>query len=184
MKVAVLGEDAGPNAVPGETIVEHPLSPTDSNPNPHGQRDEGIVSVATKDADGNVQTSKPEDGDTEIEGLSDEPVHLGDGAHPRQGPEGQSEQGRRQAASRQQAGEVMERLLDHNPETGLKIVVSSSEEDGGTWNLRYEQDVSPVSDRNKAAQADSWDRREEMWHAAHIPAVVLMEWKNKHGVEA
>ncbi|MGJ3630229.1 hypothetical protein AB5I41_31535 [Sphingomonas sp. MMS24-JH45] len=79
MKVAVLGEDAGPNAVPGETIVEHPLSPTDSNPNPHGQRDEGIVSVATKDADGNVQTSKPEDGDTEIEGLSDEPVHLGDG---------------------------------------------------------------------------------------------------------
>ncbi|MGJ3630092.1 hypothetical protein AB5I41_30840 [Sphingomonas sp. MMS24-JH45] len=69
VKVAVLGEDAGPNAVPGETIVEHPLSPTDSNPNPHGQRDEGIVSVATKDADGNVQTSKPEDGDTEIGAL-------------------------------------------------------------------------------------------------------------------
>ncbi|MGJ3630228.1 hypothetical protein AB5I41_31530 [Sphingomonas sp. MMS24-JH45] len=53
----------------------------------------------------------------------------------------------------------------------------------GTWNLRYEQDVSPILDRNKAAQADSWDRREETRHAAHIPAVVLMEWKNKHGVE-
>lgn len=79
VKVAVLEEEAGPNAVPGETIVEHPLSPTDSNPNPHGQRDEPFVSVATKDKDGNLQTSAPEDGDTEIEGTSDEPVHLGDG---------------------------------------------------------------------------------------------------------
>ncbi len=79
VKVAVLGEDAGPNAIPGETIVEHPLSPTDSNPNPHGQRDEPFVSVATKDKDGNLQVSSPDEGDTEIEGLSDEPVHLGDG---------------------------------------------------------------------------------------------------------
>lgn len=79
VKVAVLGEDAGPNAVPGETIVEHPLSPTDGNPNPHGQRDEPFVAVATKDKDGNTVISSPDEGDVEIEGLSDEPVHLGDG---------------------------------------------------------------------------------------------------------
>jgi len=65
--------------IAGETIVEHPVSPTDSNPNPHGQRDEGVTVVPIKDKDGNVTMSTPEDGDTEIEGMSDNPVHLGDG---------------------------------------------------------------------------------------------------------
>lgn len=66
-------------AVGGETIVEHPISPTDANPNPHGQRDEGFVAVATKDKDGNTVVSGPQEGDTEITGASDAPVHLGDG---------------------------------------------------------------------------------------------------------
>lgn len=65
---------------PAETIVEHPLSPTDSNPNPHGNRDEpGLPSVPVKDKDGNVTVERAEDGDTEIEGTSDNAVHLGDG---------------------------------------------------------------------------------------------------------
>lgn len=73
-------ETAGKDkAVGGETIVEHPLSPTDANPNPHGQRDEAFVSVPVKDKDGNVTTSKPQEGNVEITGASDEPVHLGDG---------------------------------------------------------------------------------------------------------
>lgn len=65
--------------VAGETIVEHPVSPTDANPNPHGQRDEAVTVVPVKDKDGNVTMSTPEEGDTEVEGLMDEPVHLGDG---------------------------------------------------------------------------------------------------------
>jgi len=64
---------------PAETIVEHPLSPTDSNPNPHGNRDEpGLPSVPVKDKDGNVTVERAEEGDTEVEGVADE-VHLGDG---------------------------------------------------------------------------------------------------------
>ena len=64
---------------PAETIVEHPLSPTDTNPNPHGNRDDAVVSVPVKDKDGNVVVERPEDGDTTITGMSDNPVHLGDG---------------------------------------------------------------------------------------------------------
>jgi hypothetical protein len=76
-----------------------------------------------------------------------------------------------------------ERLLDYDPSTGMKTWFSSSDDDGGTWNLRYEQDVSPLLDANKSAQVDSWDKRADMWHAASIPNVVLMEWVVKHGIE-
>lgn len=64
---------------PAETVVEHPLSPTDTNPNPHGNRDEAVTRVPVKDKDGNVTVSGPEEGDIEIEGTEDNPVHLGDG---------------------------------------------------------------------------------------------------------
>jgi len=64
----------------GETIVEHPLSPTDTNPNPHGQRSQLEITNTVVDSDTKVSKRVPmEDGDTEVEGLSDEPVHLGDG---------------------------------------------------------------------------------------------------------
>lgn len=66
--------------IPSETIVEHPLSPTDSNPNPHGNRDEPFTAVATKGKDGETVVSAPEKGTVQIEGIIDgEPVHLGDG---------------------------------------------------------------------------------------------------------
>jgi len=77
----------------------------------------------------------------------------------------------------------MERLLDYDRDTGLKTWFSSSDDDGGTWNLRYEQDASPILDRNKASQAEGFDKRSDMWHAAHIPTIVMLEWKHKHGVE-
>lgn len=76
----------------------------------------------------------------------------------------------------------MERLLDFDPHTGLKTWFSSSDEDGGTWNLRYEQDASPILDRNKEAQAEGFDKKADMWHAAHIPTIVQYEWIAKHGV--
>lgn len=65
--------------IAGETIVEHPVSPTDANPNPHGQRDSAVTVVPVKDADGNVTRNDPVEGDTEVEGLWDNPVHVGDG---------------------------------------------------------------------------------------------------------
>lgn len=65
----------------GETIVEHPLSPTDTNPNPHGTREQPFVSVPVKGADGEVEFTGPKEGNIEIEGTFDHPqgVHLGDG---------------------------------------------------------------------------------------------------------
>lgn len=67
--------------IAGETIVEHPLSPTDTNPNPHGTRSDdeaGIEAVVNPDT--KVTARQPrEEGEVEITGLNDEPVHLGDG---------------------------------------------------------------------------------------------------------
>ena len=77
---------------------------------------------------------------------------------------------------------MTERLFDHDPLTGMTTWFSSSDEDGGTWNFRYEQDCGAVLDVNKEAQADGFDRRSELWHAARIPAVIQMEWMTKHGV--
>lgn len=75
-----------------------------------------------------------------------------------------------------------ERLFDYDPATGTRTWFSSSEDNGGTWQFRYEQDASPILDRNKEMQAESFDKRSELWHAASIPNVVLMEWVTKHGV--
>jgi hypothetical protein len=77
----------------------------------------------------------------------------------------------------------MERLLDYDPSNGLKTWFSTSD-DEDTWHVRYEQDTSPILDTNKSQQADGFDRRADMWHAARIPIVVMMDWKHKHGVEA
>ncbi len=77
---------------------------------------------------------------------------------------------------------MTERLLDFDPATGMKTWFSSSDENGGTWNLRYEQDASPILDQNKETQNEGFDRRADMWHAAKVPSIVLMEWLTKHGV--
>ena len=75
-----------------------------------------------------------------------------------------------------------ERLLDYDPVSGEKQWFS--EDDNGECFIRYEQDISAVLDYNKERQANNdLDKRAEMWHAATIPNVILMEWKNKHGVE-
>lgn len=76
---------------------------------------------------------------------------------------------------------MTERLLDHDPAIGLKTWFSTSDNED-TWHVRYEQDTAPVLDANKSQEADGFDRRADMWHAARIPASVIMLWINKHGV--
>lgn len=78
---------------------------------------------------------------------------------------------------------MSERLLDYDPASGMRTWFSSSDENQGTWHIRYEQDASPILDENKETQNESFDKRADMWHAAKIPAVVLMEWLNKYGVK-
>ncbi|MGV0964201.1 MAG: hypothetical protein ACOYBT_09955 [Polynucleobacter sp.] len=73
---------AGTNK-PAETIVEHPLSPTDTNPNPHGQRSQLDVMDVVVDKDTKVASRRAvgdaEENTVTITGLADNPVHLGDG---------------------------------------------------------------------------------------------------------
>lgn len=76
---------------------------------------------------------------------------------------------------------MTERLLDYDPFTGVRQWFSSSE-DGDTWHVRHEQDTQAFTDLNKEQQADGWDKREDMWHAARIPNVIIVEWMVKHGV--
>ena len=75
-----------------------------------------------------------------------------------------------------------ELLLDHDPISGMTEWISTDEETGETF-IRYEQDVSPILDYNKEMQAESFDKRSDMWHAAKVPNVVAMEWLTKYGVQ-
>lgn len=67
--------------VAGETVVEHPVSPTDTNPNPHGQRQQDTGSIETVVSEKGVAERQPRDetGTVEVTGLWDNPVHTGDG---------------------------------------------------------------------------------------------------------
>lgn len=75
------------------------------------------------------------------------------------------------------------RPLGHDPITGMTEWFSTPD-DGDTWHIKYEQDAKPFLDANKEQQADGWDKSSEMWHAARVPLVVLMEWLTKYGVQA
>lgn len=78
--------------------------------------------------------------------------------------------------------QLSESLLDYDPLTGAKEWFS--EDADGNCFVRYEQDISANLDFNKESQANGdLDKRSDMWHAANIPNLILMEWKNKHGVE-
>lgn len=85
-QAAALGidtEETVDGYVAGETIVEHPLSPTDANPNPHGQRsdpDANLV-VETDDKGRETRVARDEADMVEVTASYDlaAPVHLGDG---------------------------------------------------------------------------------------------------------
>lgn len=72
-------------------------------------------------------------------------------------------------------------LLDACEHTGLKKLMRY-EHEGDTIQVKYEQDAAPILDRNKEAQTESFDKRSDFWHAAHIPTIVMFEWLSKHGI--
>lgn len=69
--------------VAGETIVEHPVSPTDANPNPHGTRSDPDADLVTETDDKGraSRVARDEAGMVEVTGADDLPaeVHVGDG---------------------------------------------------------------------------------------------------------
>ena len=77
-------------------------------------------------------------------------------------------------------------LIDADPATGLRKWLGY-EAEGDKVLVAYDQDravTDAIVDANKAAQAESFDRRSDFWHAAHIPVGVMYEWKARHGIGA
>lgn len=74
-------------------------------------------------------------------------------------------------------------LIDDGSFNGLRKWIRSSGDDEGTVQVKYEDfGASLILEDNKRAQNESIDKRADMWHAASIPAGVLMEWLTKYGV--
>lgn len=78
----------------------------------------------------------------------------------------------------------MKRVLDHDPLTGMTTYFEQ-EESTGTIHISAEQDVAADLELCKAmANDDDYSKRgikNEMWHYAHIPDVLLLEM-HKRGV--
>lgn len=75
------------------------------------------------------------------------------------------------------------RLFKSDPDRRLNIWWESTD-DG--FLLRYEQDVEPILDLNKAKQSagrEYYARDKDLWRVASIPVVVQMEWMTKFGVD-
>lgn len=87
-RAAMLGVETEETAdvddyVAGETVVEHPLSPTDANPNPHGQRGSVDADLVTETDDKGRETRKTRDESDMVEVTGADTlaaeVHVGDG---------------------------------------------------------------------------------------------------------
>lgn len=78
----------------------------------------------------------------------------------------------------------MKRLLDYDPETGVREVFESTD-DG--FMIHTTQDVEPIIDANKAKQSlGKWGGARpgsEFRQVAEIPIGIQYEWLTKYGVD-
>jgi hypothetical protein len=52
--------------------------------------------------------------------------------------------------------------------------------------IKYTQDVAPILEDNIKFQnsgSDGYNKARDLVHAAHIPAMVIIEWKQKYGFD-
>jgi hypothetical protein len=78
-------------------------------------------------------------------------------------------------------------LIGYDPANGLKKYIGDNPDDPDGVLVKYEQTADSIEEilrRNKESQANGWDKKSDMWHAAHIPVGIMYEWKVKHGVDA
>lgn len=76
----------------------------------------------------------------------------------------------------------MKKILDHDKETGVTEIFHGSA-DGETYTIETVQDLKPLLDYNKALANEELNKKSELWRAAKIPPVVIIEWKTKFGVD-
>jgi hypothetical protein len=77
---------------------------------------------------------------------------------------------------------MAERLLDYDPNTGMKTWHSYDEATERTI-LRYEQDCEPILDANKEFKNHGNHKMGDGFIAAHIPSVVMLKWLTEYGVD-
>ena len=79
----------------------------------------------------------------------------------------------------------MRRLLDYNPATGEKVWFDYDQQDQMT--ITHTQDVSGIQDfAHFRATDDEYTKggiKNDMWHYAKVPNTVILEMKQKHGVD-
>lgn len=77
---------------------------------------------------------------------------------------------------------MSKRLLDFDPNTGMKTFHSYDESDERTI-ISYEQDVEPILERNKRLQNEASGPMGDMVHVASIPSSVQLKWLIEHGID-
>ena len=81
---------------------------------------------------------------------------------------------------------MTKRLLDFNPLSGEKVFFQY-EQSTDRMTITHEQDVSQHLDvAHYLATDDERDRKgrkKDWWHYAHVPNTVILEMKQKHGVD-
>ena len=79
----------------------------------------------------------------------------------------------------------MTRLVDFNPLTGERITFHYNHSDD-TFTVEHSQDCTPIIEWNKRQQIEAnhaLQRKKDWVLAAKIPNVVIMNWRQQHGVD-
>ena len=77
----------------------------------------------------------------------------------------------------------MKRTIDYDPFTGIKTSHDYDHSSGKTL-IFQEQDVERILKQNKADQLSGKNTNKgDYKHFARVPLTVLLEWKEKHGVD-
>lgn len=78
----------------------------------------------------------------------------------------------------------MEFVLDYNPLTGERCVIKT---EGDKLHIRNEQDVTPfIESATELRNDEDYSRagiKNDQWHYARIPNGVMLEMKQKYGVD-
>ena len=80
----------------------------------------------------------------------------------------------------------MAAFIEKDPVTGVSSSIVTPEHWERGMAVHYEQDVEPLLDRCKALRNDGltdYGIKNDMWQYAYIPPVIIMEMRNKYGVD-
>lgn len=81
---------------------------------------------------------------------------------------------------------MTKRLLDYNPLTGERVWFHYGQHDD-VMSITHEQDVGDaLKVAHHFATKDGYTQkgmREDWWHYAKVPNTIILEMKNKHGVD-